>query len=137
MFGLVLAAIYVAFHVLFSNSELLSAFEKTLPFLWYWHMIFTVFKAIVWILLPICGVFLSVAGDHKEKVAGVGMLVASPILLIVFSVSSILFLLGVYGIDSGIEDGSIKNQSHVIIGFVLYFLGILVSKSSKATNSKR
>jgi len=137
MFGLVLAAIYVAFHVLFSNMEPLVAVEKTLPFLWGWHMIFAVFKTVVWMLFPILGSILAFAGDNKEKATGVGLLAATPIFLIIFSLSSTLFLLGVYGVDSGIEGGSINNQSHVVIGSILYFLAILLSRSNSRLNSSK
>lgn len=137
MFGLILSAIYVACQVLFSNAQPLSAFENTLGFLWVWHMTFAVLKAIVWLIIPVIGAIFGFVGDSNEKLAGITAVVLSPLLLIMMSITSILFLGGVYALDSGIQNGEIVNQNHVVVGAILYFLGVLFNVGNKSSSSKR
>jgi hypothetical protein len=135
MSGLIFAALYVAFKVLFSNTEPVAAVEMTLSFLWYWHMTFAVIKAIIWIFIPIFGGLMLGAGNDKEKAAGAAIIAVSPIFLVLFSISSALFLCGVYGVNSGIQDGSVINQSHVVVGLILYGLAVLLQMKSKNSSN--
>jgi len=135
MFSLILAALYVACRVLFSNAEPLSAFESTLGFLWIWHMTFAVMKVIIWLAVPILGAVFGAAGDGNEKVAGIAAVLVSPVLLILMLISSVLFLGGVYALDSGIQNGEIVNQNHVIVGVILYFLAVLTQLRRTASSS--
>lgn len=137
MFGLILAAIYVAYNVLVSNAEPLSAFENTLGFLWTWHIIFAASKAIIWLIVPVVGAIFGVVGDSNEKIAGVTAVVLSPLLLFAMSITSILFLSGVYALDSGIQNGEIVNQNHVILGAILYFLGVLFNIGNRSSSTKK
>lgn len=135
MFSLILAALYVACRVLFSNSEPLVAFENTLGFLWYWHMTFTVLKVIIWLAVPVIGGIFGVAGNSDEKLAGIAAVVLSPLLLFFMTLTSILFLGGVYACDSGIQNGEIVNQNHLVMGCILYFLGVLIQLRRTSTTS--
>jgi len=99
MYSLMLAALYVACRVLFSNMEPVAAVERTLPFLWYWHLTFAIIKFIVWLLIPLFGAAVASSND-RERLAGAAILVASPFFLVMFLFASNMFLGGVYGLDS-------------------------------------
>ena len=138
MFGLILAALYVAFSVLFYDTNAGVAVESTLPFLWYWHMTFAVIKAVIWLIVPIIGIGLGTFADKTDaKLVGLGMLLGSPILLVLMAISSALFLGGIYGIDSGLQGGEVVNQSHLVIGSILYGLGALSQLSSRSSSSSK
>jgi len=132
MYSLMLAALYVACRVLFSNMEPVAAVERTLPFLWYWHLAFAIIKFIVWLLIPLFGAAVASSND-RERLAGAAILVASPFVLVMFLFASTLFLGGVYGLDSGIQEGSVVNQSHVVVGSVLYGLAVLLQMRARAS----
>lgn len=135
MFSLILAALYVACRVLFSNAEPLAAFENTLGFLWYWHMTFTVLKVIIWLAVPVIGGIFGVAGTSDEKIAGIAAVVVSPFILALMLISSLLFLGGVYAFDSGIQNGEVVNQNHLVMGCILYFLAVLTQLRRTASSS--
>lgn len=135
MFSLILAALYVACRVLFSNAEPLAAFENTLGFLWYWHMTFTVSKVIIWLAIPVIGAIFGAAGDSNEKIAGIAAVVMSPFILALMLISSLLFLGGVYALDSGIQNGEVVNQNHLVMGCILYFLAVLTQLRRTTTSS--
>lgn len=135
MFSLILAALYVACRVLFSNAEPLAAFENTLGFLWYWHMTFTVLKVIIWLAVPVIGGIFGVAGNSDEKFAGIAAVILSPLLLVLMTITSVLFLGGVYALDSGIQNGEVVNQNHLVIGAILYFLAVLAQLRRTSTSS--
>lgn len=137
MFGLILAAMYVACRIMFSDTEPLVAFENTLGFLWYWHMTFFVIKTIIWMIVPLVSVLFGVVGDREEKMAGIAALVVSPLLLFIIMISSVLFIGGVYSLDSGIQDGQIINQNRVIVGAILYFLAMMAQMKPKGNNSNK
>jgi hypothetical protein len=132
MYSLMLAALYVACRVLFSNMEPVAAIERTLPFLWYWHLTFAIIKFIVWLLIPLFGAAVASSND-RERLAGAAILVASPFVLVMFLFASTLFLGGVYGLDSGIQEGSVVNQSHVVVGSVLYGLAVLLQMKARVS----
>ena len=132
MYSLILAALYVACRVLFSNMEPVAAVDRTLPFLWYWHFTFAIVKFIIWLLILLFGAAVASSND-REKMAGFAILAASPFLLVLFSISSALFLCGVYGLDSGIQEGSVVNQSHVVVGSVLYGLAVLLQMKTRVS----
>ena len=135
MFSLILAALYVGCRVLFSDAEPLAAFENTLGFLWYWHLTFAILKGLLWTLVPILGVAFGASGDDKQKVAGIAAVVASPFLLVLMLLSSALFLGGVYGMNSGIENGVVVNQNHLVVGVILYFIAVISQLRSHSTSS--
>jgi hypothetical protein len=135
MFGLILAAVYVVWKIMTSDIEPLYVFENTLGFLWCWHMTFLVIKGVIWLIVPLVGALFGVAGNRDEKFAGIAAVVLSPLLLFIMAISSVLFIGGVYSLDSGIQDGQIINQSRVVVGSILYFLGTMFQMKVKL-NSK-
>jgi hypothetical protein len=46
-----------------------------------------------------------------------------------------LFLAGVYCVDSGIQGGEIVNQKYVLIGGILYLIGLLGQLSHRTTST--
>jgi hypothetical protein len=139
MFGLILAALAVAYQMLMKNTEPVVAVESVLPFLWYWHMTWACVKFCVWLIVPVLGGLFGIGGSTRgERNAGVGFLLVSPFILCLMMISSILFLGGVYGLDSGLQGGEMIKPSHVVVGGVLYGLALLSQRlSAKASNSRK
>ena len=138
MFSLILAALYVGYKVLISNVDAIVAVENTLGFLWYWHITFAVIKCLIWVLIPLFGIFLgTVSNRSEEKAMGLAMILGSPFILVFMALSSALFLGGVYAIDSGLQGGEVVNQRHLVIGCVLYGIGVLTQKFSGGGSSSK
>lgn len=137
MFALILAAMVVACQMLFSNREPLAAIESVLPFVWYWHIMWLVTKFFFWLLMPLVGIISAGADDDRAKMGGWIILAASPFVLFGLMLKSVLFLGGVYAIDSGIQMGEIVNQSHLVVGCILYGLAILSQVMFKTSSSSK
>jgi len=142
MFSLILAALYVAFKVLFTETDAITAVESTFGFLWYWHLGFAVAKLVVGIVVALAAMLGAASGSSTtgERTAVVGFIgLLSPLLIFAFMLTSFLFLFGVYAMDSGIQGGVVVNQSRLIIGCVLYGLACLTqiraSRSSSSSSS--
>lgn len=134
MYGTIFAALYVGISVM-SGTDLVLAVERSLPFLWYWHMTFAVVKTLVGALFPLFASFLVAAGNDDEKLAGIAMWIASPFVMFLMLILSVIYLVGVSCINSGLQDGEVINQGHVIIGCVLYGLAFLLQ--IKGTSSSK
>lgn len=125
MLGLVFAAFYVAFAIVVNNTPPIAAIESTLGFLWYWHVVFACIIGIILLIVPIAGLFAAVNEDGKQKVFGAIVMLCSPLIFLLGMMGPALFLGAVYAVDSGIQDGEIVNQTHVIVGGFLYGVGVL------------
>jgi hypothetical protein len=130
MLGLILAALYVAFSLVAHDTQPVAAVESTLGFLWYWHVLL----ALVGLLVPLGGMVLA-SGSGTDRVAGLSLLAGSPVILLLLLLIPGLFLGGVYCVDNGIQSGEIVNQNHVVVGGILYGLGILVLLANRARSS--
>jgi hypothetical protein len=135
MLGLIFAALYVAYSVVVQDSTPLVAFESTLGFLWYWHIVWGSVLILIGLLVPLGGLVMTAAGgDKKTKAAGLAVLAGSPIVFLLLLFVPGLFLGGVYCLDSGIQGGEVVNQNHVIVGGILYGLGILLRLASRGSS---
>ena len=128
----------MAFKVLFSDTQPMSAFEATFGFLWYWHMTFAVLKVLFGVGATILGV---VAGSEAADTRGERLTILSligvgtPLLMILLMINSLLFLGGVYAWNSGVQAGQIVNQNHFVVGCILYGLACLSQMRSASASS--
>jgi hypothetical protein len=132
MLGLILAGLYVAYAIVINSVAPVVAVEATLGFLWWWHIIWGAVLIGLGLLMPLLGAVVAT----ENKALGIGLVAASPVIMFFICLIPALFLGGVYAIDSGIQGGEIVNQSHVIVGSVLYGLGVLLRLSSRNSSSK-
>lgn len=145
MFGLILSALYVAFTMVTTKVSAEVAIASTMGFLWYWHCVFAiVFGIIVAIVFLVsCGA-LAFGNSSTRGIGACGVFIGTPILLIAGAISVSLFLGGVYCVDASIaydsETGTVLpftdwDSQLMIMGCVLYTLGILGQISSKMSSS--
>jgi hypothetical protein len=148
MFGLILAALWIAFGVATAGITLHAGVASALPFLWVWHIIWAcVFGLVVFIIFCISGV-ATIGGKGEVRGAGaIGMFAVTPLLILLVVIGSALFLGGVYCVDASVatcpETGAVLpfdqwNSSMLVMGCVLYGLGLLrqMTSNSSASSSK-
>ena len=132
MFSLFLVVIYVGMMLVFSNSTPMQSLDSTMPFLWYWHLMFASFKALFFIALTLISSGVVIIGkDFEEKIAGVGLTIISTVLAVLALASSALFLTGVYLMDHSIVAGDIVDQNKFYFGVIVYILALLMQMSSR------
>lgn len=137
MLGLILAALYVAYAIVANEVAPVSAVEATLPFLFYWHCFWSAIIILIGLCVPLGGAFLTLGGSTgKERAAGLALLAGSPLIIVLLLLGPLLFIGGVYCVDSGIEAGEIVNQNNVFVGGILYGIAILCRLCSKFSTSK-
>jgi len=145
MFGLVLAALYVAYSMVVTKVAAEVAVASTVGFLWYWHLTFAcIFGAIVAVIFLVsCGAIVFGSGEVKG-VGALGALVGTPLLLLVGAIGSVLFLGGVYCFGEAIaydpETGAVLpfaawNVPFMVIGGILYALGALRQIGTRISSS--
>ena len=88
------------------------------------------------LIIPLAGSILAISGDGAKKAGGIALVLSSPLIMFLILLRPALFLGGVYAIDSGIESGEMINQSHLIIGCVLYGIGLLMQLNNNSSKSK-
>ncbi len=138
MFSLILAAISVACQMLFWDVSAVAAVESTLWWLWGWHMAFAIFKIVCGLVVTVLAfVGATNAVDTSGEATAVGVMIAmgSPLIMALFMIGSILFLGGVYAIDAGIQGGEVIDQSKVVLGSILYGLGVLMQYNRSRNSS--
>ena len=145
MFGLILAALYVAFAMVSHETTMETAAMWTMPFLWVWHIIWlAVFACIVGVVFLISGGATALGKGEVRAMGAAGMFVATPILMILGSIGGALFLGGVYCVGESIAvcpdtGGALPfaqwNTQLFIIGCVLYGLGALKQITTKLSSS--
>jgi len=142
MFGLIVASIIFMFYFINSpeDQNLYSLMALTLPFLWYWHCFFAFCKGILVFVLGGLGlVTTSVAGSDKNaKRAGIALILSSPILMVIFTISSVVFIGSVYCLSQGLDStNGIVNERYAIVGAILYGIGILFQISTRGTGVEK
>lgn len=142
MLGFLLAVLYVGFMVIVNNTDATSAGANTLPFLWWWHIVWTVLIFLVSLLVPLLGLLALIFADKgKEKAAGAGFILFYPFMLVALLISAALFLGGIYLVETSItwENGiaTITDTSHAVTGAVMYGVGILAQLFRRAASSSK
>jgi len=139
MFGLAIAAVIFMCSFLFSGGDAtaLQCVAAGLPFLWYWHWTWCVIKIGFGLCLGLVGLFAVGALDGKDRVAGLALMALSPLVLVLMCVTSALYIGGVYSLQQGIVEGEVASQQHVIVGCVLYGIGVLFQLLSKSSTSTK
>ena len=137
MFGLILAALYVAYNMAANGTTAETAMASTLPFLWWWHIVFVVLLGVIAfiVFLVSLGVMCS-KGNGAMGAAGAFLL--TPLVIILGAISSALFLGGVYCAELAIpmtETGAAPfsewNMPLFVVGCVLYGIAVLKQISAK------
>lgn len=133
MFAFFIAALCVVYQMVSQETPVLTAVESVLPFLKVWYTLGAIFIFAIWMVIPLCGAAIGCgARSCKEHVTGMGLILASPLLLCLMLFSSGLFIGGIYCIDSGLQDGAVVNQSNLIAGCILYGLALLLQLGSRS-----
>jgi hypothetical protein len=148
MFGLVLAALYVAFTMVTSGTSLEVAFVATLPFLWWWHIAWLSVIAVFALGVFLVGI-IAMMGCKSGAERGVGAaisFVGVPILCIMMAFTACLFLGGVHCMDQATHSYNVDSvdveanpgpallpydmwdKQLFWVGAGLYGLGVLGSK---------
>lgn len=138
MFGLILALLYVALASVTGtppNEALASSFN----FLWYWHLSITIIILSIIAIILCCGALISTKTNTPEIVAGI--LILGPMAIVVMCIVQASYLIGTYLLilsargAEGILPTDQWNNTYLILGCVLYFLGII--SSSRTSMSYR
>jgi len=138
MFGLIVAAAIFMFYFLNSSEDqsLYILAAMTLPFLWYWHWFWTVCKGLLVGILGVLGLIVGFSSDKEAKRVGIILTLSSPLLMIVFSITSALFIASVYCLSQGLNSTEgLVNERYAIVGAVLYGIGVLTQIVFKGTGS--
>lgn len=143
MFGLVFAALWVAFCVVINKSSVDLSVISALSFLWYWHITWGCVKCVLPVGSLLIGMFGAIFGESSGErlaFAGGGLAVAI-ILVVAIAITSALFLGGVYCFQEAVVDGKPIQDwdaTYMIIGGVLYGVGCLLQISTRGhtSNSK-
>jgi hypothetical protein len=149
MLGLILAMLYVAWSMVTSGSTMEVAVASTMPFLWYWHLVFACIFGTIVVIVFLLGLLGMLAGDDETKMLGAaGSFIAAPLMLVLGAIGSALFLGGVFCVSESItidpETGqaaafSAWNMQMFVLGCILYGIGLLKQISAKfstASSSK-
>jgi len=145
MLGLILAMLYVAFTMVTSGSTMEVAVASTMPFLWWWHIVWLSVFGLIVLVVFLLGCLGMVAGDGETKLIGAaGSFVAAPLMLVLGAIGGALFLGGVYCVSDSItidpETGqaaafSAWNMQMFTIGCILYGIGCLKQLFSRVSAS--
>jgi len=145
MCGLILAALYVAFSMVYHNTTMETATMWSMSFLWYWHLVMLCILGLIAAAIFIVGGTATICGKAKVRAVGaVGAFLITPLIVIFGSISGMLFLGGVYCVESSIavcsETGEALpfaqwNTQMFIMGCVLYGIGALKQMASKISTS--
>ena len=135
MLGLVLAALYVAYCVAQSTTAE-AAIASTMPFLWYWHLVFVCIFGVIVLIVFLVGLGMTVFGDSGGT-KGAGLVVSflgAPLMIVLGAIGAGLFLGGVYCMNAAIavcpDTGAVQsfdawNMQLFITGAVLYGIGVI------------
>lgn len=138
MFGFILAVIYMAYSAIV-NVPVEVSLVSSLTFLWYWHLTFACIALIIPVGVALIGLFIVGAGNLTEKLAGLGVFFLSPILALIFGLRSAMLLGGVWlMLEASQAGGTVAewNQSKLIVGFLVYLVGLLVVRYKYTPSDK-
>ncbi len=144
MLGVFIALIIAGWKYFISHQAAEVVFLSATNFLFWWFIITTIILAVIYLILTVLiALGITVAGAKSGGVIGgilgfLGGSVLNVILLIVFVVARGLLIFGVYLVHHSLTmtGGTPEwNVGKLILGIVLFLIGLIMNKSSKSSSS--
>jgi len=144
MLGVFIALLIAGWKHFISHQAAEAIFLSATHFLLWWFIITTIILAVIYLILTILiALGITVAGAEKGGVIGgiLGFLGGSALnflILIVFAVARGLLIFGISLVHNSLimTDGTPEwNVGKLILGIVLFIIGLIMNKSSKSSSS--